>query len=629
MIIRLHLRDLGDFFCYARQVQKQIRIFGMRGGVCRAGSPGSRFREVKMARRVFPFITLLLASLLWLVDAGRGAAEFTAAAANAPSITLTEVIAAAAGLARPTDIANAGDGRLFIVEKAGRIRVFDGATLLETPFLDISTLVRSADSDNSERGMLGLAFHPHYAVNGYFYVSYTSEPDGNSRIARYQVDQTNPNLADETSALVILEYAQDQGNHNGGDLNFGPDGYLYISSGDGGMQGDPQNRAQTDSVLLGKLLRIDVNGSGGADCDISGNSNYAIPPGNPTGAGICDEIWSKGLRNPWRASFDTLTGDLWIGEVGYQTWEEINFQPTGGGAGTNYGWRCYEGNGALNTTGCGPIGSYEFPVHAYGHGGSPYRCSVTGGYVYRGTAVPELWGHYLFADYCSDQIWSLSGGSHTQLTSFGMPVVEAGAAFNGPTTFGEDVNGELYVAENGTNASIFRITAASCATCNVTHDLQFSAGWNMISSHVDPAYADLETLLASIEDELVLMKNAGGQVFWPAMGINQIGEWDFTEGYQIYLANAANLSLTGSQVDPAQNPRDLPAGWTTLAYLRGAAMPIDQALGSISDELVIAKNNDGLVYWPGFGVNQIGDMLPGQGYQVYLSSPGSLTYPSN
>jgi len=580
-----------------------------------------------MARGIFGLI-LFLAVFFWFAGVV-GAGEFAAADAAAPSITLTEVIPGSAGLDRPTDIANAGDGRLFIVEKAGRIRVFDGTSLLAAPFLDISALVKSADSDNSERGMLGLAFHPDYADNGYFYVSYTSEPDGNSRIARYQVDDSNPNLADATSALVILEYDQDQGNHNGGDLNFGPDGYLYISSGDGGMQGDPENRAQTDSVLLGKILRIDVDGSGGADCDTSGGSNYAIPPGNPTGAGICDEIWAKGLRNPWRAAFDRLTGDFWIADVGYRTWEEINFQPADSAAGRNYGWRCYEGNSALNTTGCGPIGNYVFPVYAYSHGGTPYRCSVTGGFVYRGTAVPLLSGHYIFADYCSSQFWSMSGGSHRQLTSFGLPVVAGGATFAGPTTFGQDANGELYVAENGIGASIFKITSAVCDTCNVTHDLALSAGWNMISSHIDPAFADLETLLAGIQDDIVLMKNEDGQVFWPSLGTNQIGDWNFAEGYQILLNNPVNLSLTGQQVDPVQQPLELPAGWTILPYLRGTSMPVDQALDSIKDEIVLVKNNDGLVYWPVYGINQIGDMLPGQGYKVYLSSPGTLTYPAN
>jgi len=398
-----------------------------------------------------------------------------AAIAKSAAITLTEVITSSAGLVQPTDIANAGDGRLFIAEKAGRIRVYDGATVLQTPFLDITSLVASSPSDGGEAGLLGVVFHPNYATNGYLYLNYTHQLSGSTlitRVARYQVSAGNPNIANPAGA-VLLEFAQDQGNHNGGDLNFGPnDGYLYISVGDGGMQGDPQNRAQTNTQLLGKILRIDINGTGGADCDSSGNSNYVSPSTNPLHdgpGGNCDEIWANGLRNPWRFSFDRKTGDMWIADVGYQNWEEVNFQTAKSPGGENWGWRCYEGNDAFNTSACGPMSQYDFPVLAYSHGGDPFRCSITGGYVYRGTAVPALTSHYLFADYCSNEFWSLQGSDITTLTSFGLPNIPGGS-FARPTTFGEDMNGELYVAENGTDASIFKVTAVDlpCDLCYKT-----------------------------------------------------------------------------------------------------------------------------------------------------------------
>ena len=434
-----------------------------------------------MIKRTISVVSIVVLSLLlvqiWIVQAALSngsafsdrAADQTRAAMS--SITLTEVIPGSAGLERPTDIANAGDGRLFINEKAGRIRVFDGTNLLQTPFLDISSVVEGGGSDNNESGLLGLVFHPQYAENGFFFVNYTHRRDDNTlitRVERYRVSSNDPNIADP-NGVTIMEFEQDQGNHNGGDMSFGPlDGYLYISSGDGGRQGDPNNRAQTDAVLLGKILRIDVNGTGGSDCDISGESNYAIPVSNPLRdgqGGACDEIWSKGFRNPWRFSFDRGTADMWIADVGNLTWEEVNFEPASAPGGLNYGWRCYEGNEAFDTSLCGPQSDYVFPVDAYPHDGTPRRCSVTGGFVYRGTAVPALRGHYFFADYCSSEFWSFSGNDH-QLTVFGMPQVP-GSSFSRPTTFGEDKNGELYVAENGTGASIFRISGTDlpCETC--------------------------------------------------------------------------------------------------------------------------------------------------------------------
>lgn len=394
--------------------------------------------------------------------ASTDALEIVVTPPTTPELTLTEVISSSAGLNRPVGITHAGDERLFIVEKPGRIRIFDGSSLLATPFLDIESLV---DDTNNEQGLLGLAFHPDYANNGYFYVNYTYDPAGSgldrTRIARYQVNALNPNLANPASAIVLLEFEQDAGNHNGGDIHFSPnDGYLYISVGDGGLQGDPNNRAQTNTQLLGKMLRIDVDTAGATGCDISGNNNYGIPPSNPYADGAggdCDEIWQNGVRNPWRFSFDKDTADMWIADVGYSNWEEIDFQAAASSGGENWGWRCYEGNHAQNTSGCGLMGDYDFPVHEYNHLSG--ECSITGGFVYRGEDILALNGHYLFADYCSRRFWSLSG-SGNDLTAFGLPTI-IGAGLGSPTTFGEDVNGNVYVAEDGFNASIYKVTAVA------------------------------------------------------------------------------------------------------------------------------------------------------------------------
>ncbi|NUM49465.1 MAG: PQQ-dependent sugar dehydrogenase, partial [Anaerolineales bacterium] len=311
-----------------------------------------------------------------------------------PDIALT---AFATGLSNPVAIAHAEDERLFVVERAGLIRIVQpNGSVLGTPFLDIQSLV--LDNPN-ERGLLGLAFHPDYANNGYFYINYTRDDasaalDGDTVIARYQVS-ADPNVANPASAQILMVIDQPEWNHNGGMLAFSPiDGYLYIGMGDGGSGGDPWNNAQTTSVLLGKMLRIDVDGGGTApdSCGMT-NQNYTVPADNPLAdgaGGACDEIWATGVRNPWRFSFDRVTGDLYIGDVGQGTWEEVNFQPAAGPGGENWGWRCYEGNHAYNTTGCGPIGSYDFPFFEYQHTSS--RCSVTGGYVYRGSQFPVFYG---------------------------------------------------------------------------------------------------------------------------------------------------------------------------------------------------------------------------------------------
>ena len=346
----------------------------------------------------------------------------------------------AEGFTNPVSIAHAGDERLFVVERGGTIRIIDGdGTVAATPFLDIPGIIKSG----GEQGLLGLAFHPDYAENGYFFVNYT-DLDGNTVIARYSVSAADSDVADPESGLVVLSIDQPYANHNGGDVKFGPDGTLYIGTGDGGSAGDPQNNAQDLSSLLGKMLRIDIDTG----------SPYSIPEGNPyvEDAGAADEIWASGLRNPWRFSFDRETGDMWIADVGQNAIEEVNFIPSGTGAGMNFGWRCYEGEEPYNTDNCGAAEDYQFPLYQYYHSEDD-GCSVTGGYVYRGMEYPSLDGYYFFSDYCNDILYSLRD-------SAGQWVVQQHGQYPGNnfTTFGEDMNGELYVA-GISSGTVYKLTS--------------------------------------------------------------------------------------------------------------------------------------------------------------------------
>ena len=295
----------------------------------------------------------------------------------------------ATGFSSPIAIANCGDSRLFVAEQDGIIKVVNSnGTVNPTSFLNITTLTNA----NGEQGLLGMAFHPNYASNGFFYVNYTRISDGATVVARYTVDSGNPNSANSASATILLTIAQPFSNHNGGTLAFGPDGFLYIGMGDGGSGGDPGNRAQNTTELLGKMLRIDVNSG----------SPYSIPSNNPyVGVAGADEIWAIGLRNPWKFSFDKQTGDLWIADVGQNVYEEIN-KAASTEAGLNYGWRCYEGNTAYNTSGCPAQATMKPPVAVINH--SSGACSITGGYVYRGTTYPNFQGKYFFSDYCLARI---------------------------------------------------------------------------------------------------------------------------------------------------------------------------------------------------------------------------------
>jgi glucose/arabinose dehydrogenase len=351
------------------------------------------------------------------------------------------------GLSQPVRLVSPpGDLRLFVVEQAGLVKVFthDGVSL--GVFLDVTALTDA----NEEQGLLGIAFPPDYQTRGRFYIHYTNLA-GDTRVARYQVT-TDPDRANPASAEIILPLDQPYPNHNGGHLEFGPDGMLYIGLGDGGSSGDPQGRAQNPQTLLGKMLRIDV----------SPTTGYAIPPDNPfVGRAPLDEIWHLGVRNPWTYAFDTATGDLYIADVGQDRVEEVDVQPAGHG-GLNFGWDITEGSLCNEPPqGCDTSG-LTLPVFEYAHAGSlPSGCSISGGQIYRGTAHPELVGRYFFADYCSNQIWSVvwDGADGVSELRDWSDILRPAAGWGNIASIGRDDDGELYFVDLGAGA-IYRLAAA-------------------------------------------------------------------------------------------------------------------------------------------------------------------------
>lgn len=338
--------------------------------------------------------------------------------------------------------------RLFVMEQTGRIRVIslsDFSTI--GTFLNISGQI----STGGERGLLGLAFDPDYDSNGYFYVNYTNT-SGNTVISRFTVS-SDPNVADSGSETILKTITQDFSNHNGGCIKFGPDGMLYVGMGDGGSGGDPYNRAQDGNSLLGKMLRLDPDNP----------PNY-VPSDNPfvSNGSVRNEVWALGLRNPWKFSFDRQTGDMWIGDVGQNAYEEIDFEPAGSGGGYNWGWRCYEGDAAYDTSGCGGSSSYDSPIHDYSHSGG--ACTVIGGFVYRGCEVPQYQGLYFYAEYCADwiKVFRESNGSAVDFDDLSSELGWSGS--NGAiTSFAEDQNGELYVLT--LSGGIYKMMCVGAAEC--------------------------------------------------------------------------------------------------------------------------------------------------------------------
>jgi glucose/arabinose dehydrogenase len=405
--------------------------------------------------------------------------------------------------------------RVFAVQQGSagtaNVRILDitvdPPVLVAAPFATLTGL-----TTGGERGLLGMAFHPDYETNGYVYFSYTGAA-GTSFITRYTRDAADPNKIDPTTAFPIINQTQPFSNHNGGWIGFGPDGYLYYALGDGGSGNDPQGNGQNINTLLGKMLRIDVNG----DDFTAPELNYAIPPKNPFAGATPgrDEIWAYGLRNPWRNSFDRMTGDLWIGDVGQNAWEEINFQAANDAAanpgdptyqgGKNYGWRCMEGFSCTGLTGCTcNAPTLTLPVWAFSHAAG--NCSGTGGYVYRGCAIPELEGEYFFADYCAAKIWSVkysgSGpiGAVTDRTAALAP--GGGLSIASITSFGEDAYGELYICDQA--GEVFKIVPTvvtpDCNTngkidaCDILDGTSLDANGNGIPDECDPTtcFADCD-----------------------------------------------------------------------------------------------------------------------------------------
>ncbi len=390
-----------------------------------------------MKYKVCATFLLLLCGLttIFILTDNSGSGSARAQGSTLPTLAISPFVS---GVPSPIGITHAGDGsgRVFIIQQAGRIRVVKNNALLATPFLDISARVSCC----GERGLLGLAFPPDYELKGYFYVNYTNTA-GTTVISRFQKSAGSDDVADPSTEQILITIAQPFANHNGGHMAFGPtDGQLYVGMGDGGDGGDPGNRAQNPNELLGKMLRLDV--------ETGRPYTYTVPANNPfvNTAGFRPEIWALGLRNPWRFSFDRLTADLYIGDVGQNNFEEIDFQPAASAGGENYGWRIMEGAHCFNPPGCSVTG-LTLPVFEYTHAEG---CSITGGYVYRGGTFPRMQGLYFYADYCNGRIWALSrNGSAWQSTLLLDTSINV-------SSFGEDEAGNLYVASHN-SGEVFRV----------------------------------------------------------------------------------------------------------------------------------------------------------------------------
>ncbi len=409
-------------------------------------SPFGHSAELRPMQRFNPGrrrLSLLAASVLLLGAGLAPAAQAAPVPAPPPRVTLAAAPAdaeirlalRASGLSKPVLVTSPRDGsaRLFIVEQTGRIKIYHSGTILPTPFLSIFTSV----STGYEQGLLGLAFHPKYATNRKLYINYT-DTNGDTVVREYRASSSNPNVVVKSTGRTILKVKQPYDNHNGGMMAFGPDGYLYIGMGDGGSGGDPGNRAQNIDSLLGKMLRINVNGS-------TSTRNYTNPSTNPyVGRSGRDEIWQIGLRNPWRFSFDRANGNLWIADVGQGEWEEINRAirtSSGAGRRTNWGWRVMEGGHCYKpSSGCDTSGKAR-PIVEYGHANG--RCAVTGGCVYRGRAIPALVGGYVFADFCTGELWVISANAASPATK--ALLLDTPHQISG---FGEGGNNELYVLDH-------------------------------------------------------------------------------------------------------------------------------------------------------------------------------------
>jgi len=468
--------------------------------------------------------------------------------------------------------------RIFVVEQAGRIKVFPNTQSSSTAkeFLNITDRVTSG----GELGLLGLTFHPNYETNGYFYVNYTADNPLRTIISRFQVTD-NPDSADKNSEFPILVFNQPYANHNGGWIGFGAnDDYLYISTGDGGSSGDPQNNAQRINTLLGKILRINVDGG----------TPYTIPFTNPfydsTNVNIKKEIYAWGLRNPWRCSFDPVTGWLWAADVGQGAWEEIDIIQNG----KNFGWRCYEGNYTYNTANCN-YPEYVFPIWEYPHGA---ECSITGGYVYRGATVPELTGKYIYGDYCSRKIWALEYDGSNPPTNQ-LLVTAAGPI----TSFGVDQNDEIYVTSS--NGKIYRFTpTVDCIDINV------NPGWNLLSV----PYLSNDMSASNI------FPNPVSEVFGYNNGYYVADTLINGLCYWVKYNNSQILQICGTNIN---TPISLNTGWNLIGPF-DTQVPVQN----------ISSNPPNIIISPFFGYEagyEIADTLnPGKGYWVKTNANGIIQF---
>ena len=424
---------------------------------------------------------------------------------------------------QPLALEHAGDENIYVVEKEGTIIVINTITGLRSTYLDIKNKV---STNANERGLLGLAFDPDFQNNGHFFVNYTNN-SGNTVISRFS-NSTDANEADPDSELIIMVQSQPYSNHNGGCIKFGPDGYLYIGHGDGGSAGDPQNFAQNPQSFLGKMLRIDVSSS-------TSTEPYSIPADNPFvgDASTLDEIWALGLRNPWRFSFDKHTGDLWIGDVGQNEWEEIHHIAAGDNGPHNFGWRCYEGDAPYNTSGCLDASEYEFPVLTYNNNNTE-GCSVTGGYVYRSCAYPNLYGHYLYIDYCSGRLWGADTEGSGDLESVQLGNIQN---FNF-ASLGEDASGNLY------------LIGLADGTIYTIGDLSESISYELITEDISCDKATLGSIsLESSQDS-----NFWTQLNWSNGSSNELSISELSAGqYNLEAtgANGCSMMLFSSLIHPS------------------------------------------------------------------------------
>ena len=427
------------------------------------------------------------------------------------------------GYTKPVGFINCGDSRNFVIQQNGYVYICDSNGVKNTnPYLNIASKVNQT---GNERGLLGMAFDPNYATNGYFYINYTAATAfggysiGSTVIARYQVS-ANPNKADSTSEVIVLRAWQPYTNHNGGSLQFGTDGFLYIGLGDGGSGGDPENRAQNGDSLLGKILRIDVS-----------SLPYTIPTSNPyaTGTSPRPEIWAMGIRNPWKFSFDKLNGDFYIGDVGQNAQEEVDYEPVGSAGGFNYGWRCKEGTADYDLSG-GCSGSYTAPIFTYPHAIGA-ECSITGGYVYRGSRYPSIYGYYICADYCSGRMYYIKKNTGPGFTSGILTVLNSFT--NNITSYGQDKNGELFLCAHAQGTIYRLIDTVSCSANAAITNTPTPGNAFLIDCDVDTLYA---------------LAGTGYSYQWKKNGADLIGE------NNSYLLIPGNTNAGFYQVESTISP---------------------------------------------------------------------------